>query len=135
MADFTPTSIRDNLARLAAKPGVQSTLVLSRSNGSILSCTGLLATRTTSDSSDASLAGENDKRDTAQPAALDHDSGNGVGRYDEEEGPHKSADHLAQKVFTFMAAAQEFAEGVEKGDETKLLRIRTKKQEIVIVPG
>ncbi|KAL8953038.1 MAG: hypothetical protein Q9222_001088 [Ikaeria aurantiellina] len=117
------------------EPGVQSTLILSRSDGTILSCTGLLANRTASDSSGASLIGEDGKQGTAQPAELDHGGLSGAGRNDEQEAPYKSADQLARKVFTFMTAAQEFADGVERGDETKLLRIRTRKQEIVIVPG
>lgn len=42
---------------------------------------------------------------------------------------------MARVVFNFVAAAKDFAEGIEKGDDAKLLRMRTRKLEIVIVPG
>ena len=38
-------------------------------------------------------------------------------------------------VFTFVAGAREFTEGMDDADEVKLLRLRTRKNEIVIVPG
>ena len=42
---------------------------------------------------------------------------------------------MAGMVFKLVAAAKEFAESMEKGDDARLLRMRTRKQEIVIVPG
>ena len=38
-------------------------------------------------------------------------------------------------VFSFVTAAKAFAEGMDTADEVKLLRMRTRKNEIVIVPG
>lgn len=38
-------------------------------------------------------------------------------------------------VFSFISNAGGFVEGMDEGDELKLLRIRTRKSEIVIVPG
>lgn len=38
-------------------------------------------------------------------------------------------------VFAFLAASKAFTEGMDKSDEVKLLRLRTRKNEIVIVPG
>lgn len=38
-------------------------------------------------------------------------------------------------VFTFVAGAKAFTEGMDKSDEVRLLRLRTRKNEIVIVPG
>ena len=38
-------------------------------------------------------------------------------------------------VFSFVSGAGGFVQGMDKGDELKLLRIRTRKSEIVIVPG
>ena len=38
-------------------------------------------------------------------------------------------------VFGFVAGAKAFTEGMDKSDEVRLLRLRTRKNEIVIVPG
>ena len=46
-----------------------------------------------------------------------------------------AAADVAQMVFAFVISAKTFTEGMDKGDEVKLLRLRTKRSEIVIVPG
>ena len=38
-------------------------------------------------------------------------------------------------IFKFVTAANEFADEMEKGDHARLLRMRLRKHEIVIVPG
>ena len=38
-------------------------------------------------------------------------------------------------VFAFVAGAKAFTEGMDKSDEVRLLRLRTRRNEIVIVPG
>ncbi|KAL9626573.1 MAG: hypothetical protein Q9204_007198 [Flavoplaca sp. TL-2023a] len=127
-----PTSTLENLARLAAKPGVQSTLVLSASDGSIIKSTGLLAETALSSSPDTSLAREDSNQDD-KPLSTYLPSHN-INRYEGVEGRTKSAEHVAKMVFNFVAAAKDFVEGIEKGDDAKLLRLRTRKQEIVIFP-
>ncbi|KAI4242378.1 MAG: hypothetical protein L6R42_011040, partial [Xanthoria sp. 1 TBL-2021] len=128
-----PTSTLENLARLAAKPGVQSTLVLSTSDGSIIKSTGLLADSAIPSSPDRSPIGKAAPQDSkASSTTL---PGNSNNLYEGGEGRTKSAEHVARMVFNFVAAAKDFAEGMEKGDDAKLLRMRTRKQEIVIVPG
>ena len=52
---------------------------------------------------------------------------------DGKEG--NSAEDIARMVFAFVAGATVVAEGMDKSDEVKLLRLRTRKNEIVIVPG
>ncbi|KAI4266358.1 MAG: hypothetical protein L6R38_008796 [Xanthoria sp. 2 TBL-2021] len=132
MVQSAPTSTLENLARLAAKPGVQSTLVLSTSDGSIIKSTGLLAESAIPSSPDPSLVGKAAPQDgKASSTTLPSNSNN---LYEGGEGRTKSAEHVARMVFNFVAAAKDFAEGMEKGDDTKLLRMRTRKQEIVIVP-
>lgn len=121
---YKPAATLDNLARLASRPGVQSTLILSRIDGSIIHKAGLLAQSSTS-------------RDTADP---DRDVNLSVNKEDstlEVNGvtSDKGAESMAHKVFTFMSQAQGFAEGVDSADEVKLLRLRTRKNEVVIVPG
>ncbi|KAL8681021.1 MAG: hypothetical protein Q9224_006895, partial [Gallowayella concinna] len=121
-----PTFTLENLARLAAKPGVQSTLILSASDGSIIKSTGLLASPASPTSPESSLVGNELEKGS--------NSNNNEG-YEGDEDHSKSADHVARVVFQFVAAARDFAEGMEKGDDARLLRMRTRKQEIVIVPG
>ncbi|KAL8808507.1 MAG: hypothetical protein Q9182_000058 [Xanthomendoza sp. 2 TL-2023] len=120
---LSPTYTLENLARLAAKPGVRSTLVLSVSDGSIIKSTGLLASSTSPRSPESPITGDGLKKGS--------NSNNDEG----EEDHSRSAEHVARMVFQYVAAASDFAEGMEKGDNPKLLRMRTRKQEIVIVPG
>ena len=46
-----------------------------------------------------------------------------------------TADSMARMVYAFVAAAGVFAEGMHASEELKLLRMRTRKNEVVIVPG
>ena len=117
------------MSRLATKPGVQSTLILAKADGSIIRSTGLLATSS-----------------NGEPGALEDISSNGTAlsgnvgasEYNGEANGQmkvKSAEHIAKMVFGFVNGAKDFAEGMDQGDEVKLLRMRTKRNEIVIVPG
>ncbi|KAG6994006.1 hypothetical protein G7Y79_00048g084020 [Physcia stellaris] len=123
MSQTTPAATLDHLARLATRPGVQSTLILSRIDGSIIHKAGLLAQSSTS-------------RDTTDP---DRDVNLSVNKEDSTLAVDgvtrdKGAESMAHKVFSFMSQAQAFAEGVDSADEVKLLRLRTRKNEVVIVP-
>ena len=53
----------------------------------------------------------------------------------EDDKKGNSAEEVARMVFAFVAGAVAFTEGIDKWDEVKLLRLRTRKNEIVIVPG
>lgn len=46
-----------------------------------------------------------------------------------------SAEDVASMVLAYVAGAKAFTKGMDKSDEVKLLRLRTRKNEIVIVPG
>lgn len=46
-----------------------------------------------------------------------------------------SAENVARMVFQFVSGANVFADAMDKSDEVKLLRLRTRKSEVVIVPG
>ncbi|KAL8773486.1 MAG: hypothetical protein Q9209_001590 [Squamulea sp. 1 TL-2023] len=135
MVQSDPTSTLENLARLAAKPGVQSTLVLSKVDGSIIKSTGLLADPTIPSSSDPSAVGNGPNQDIKSFSPSIPSNSNSREGYEGHEGLTDSAQHVAKMVFKFVAAAKEFAEGMEEGDDARLLRMRTRKHEIVIVPG
>lgn len=47
----------------------------------------------------------------------------------------QSAEDVASAVWKFLGAAGSLVDGLDKEDEVKLLRLRTKKNELVIVPG
>lgn len=56
--------------------------------------------------------------------------------YEEGRGEElKSAEEMARMVWAFVEAAGGLVVGLDPEDEMKLLRLRTKKQELVIVPG
>lgn len=133
----------DNLSRLAAKPGVQSTLILSKADGSIIRTSGLLA-------GSSSPPGSSSSRPTSSSSgggagATDTASGHADGTHAEayyevihakdENSNEKRAEDVAKMVFSFVSNAGGFVQGMDEGDELKLLRIRTRKSEIVIVPG
>ena len=125
----------ENLSRLASKPGVQSTLLLSKSDHSIISSSGLLANSASSGSQDLTVGGgknQDGSEDLAGELIV------GGGEYSGNmnvEAKGNSAREVATMVFAFVANAQNFAEGMDRSDEVKLLRLRTRKNEIVIYPG
>lgn len=47
----------------------------------------------------------------------------------------KDAEEVARMVWAFVGAAGTMVEGLDAEDEVKLLRLRTRKNELVIVPG
>jgi dynein light chain roadblock-type len=106
---------------LSQKPGVQSTLILSRDTGAIVRTSGLI--------SNSSSANPN----STLPASADNGPDNYTnGR--KESGIH-SAEDVASMVWSFLGSAGKLVDALDKEDEVKLLRLRTKKNELVIVPG
>lgn len=52
-----------------------------------------------------------------------------------EATAQKNIENVARMVFSFVSAAGALVEDMDSEDALKLLRLRTKKNEIVIVPG
>lgn len=100
---------------------MQSTLILSRENGTIIRTSGLI--------SKSSSANPNSTLPASGEAASENYAN---GRKD--SGIH-SAEDVASSVWSFLAAAGTLVDELDKEDEVKLLRLRTKKTELVIVPG
>ncbi|KAK6441786.1 hypothetical protein LTR95_001980 [Oleoguttula sp. CCFEE 5521] len=111
-----PTPLEETaalLARLAQRPGVQSTLILSRDTGAIVRSTGLITAE------DLAEGGEKAVR-------------NGT---DTMKKGTRRADEVAHLVWTFVKNAGTTTTGLNgESDEVKLLRLRTKRNELVIVP-
>ncbi|MCJ1476055.1 hypothetical protein MMC13_004720 [Lambiella insularis] len=126
---MTSSSALENLSRLASKPGVQSTLVLSRVDGTIIRTTGLLSDEgPNSESVNVSSGPEGNH------VGLNDKSSGNSGYVNEERGSQNTAEGVAKMVFSFVSTASGLVSGLEKDDDIQLLRLRTKKSEIVIVP-
>jgi dynein light chain roadblock-type len=114
------------LTRLSQKPGVQSTLILSRETGAIVRTSGLISTSSISTSSSPNP-------NSTLPASGES-AGENYANGRKESGIH-SAEDIASLVWSFLKAAGSLVDELDKEDEVKLLRLRTKKNELVIVPG
>ncbi|KAL2042704.1 hypothetical protein N7G274_004463 [Stereocaulon virgatum] len=135
MVQPTPAATLENLSRLASKPGVQSTLILSKTDGSIIRSTGLLASASPSPSpsENPNLGDSMNQNNTGEAADAIRD-GSSYPDNGDIEAKGRTAEEVARMVFAFVAGAKAFTEGMDKSDEVKLLRLRTRKNEIVIVP-
>ncbi|KAF2465890.1 uncharacterized protein BDR25DRAFT_306391 [Lindgomyces ingoldianus] len=120
MAQNAPDETLSLLTRLSQKPGVQSTLVLSRENGAIVRTSGLISNNTSTNPNNT------------LPSSIDNAPDNySNGR---KEGGIHSAEDVASMVWSFLSSAGKLVDELDKEDEVKLLRLRTKKNELVIVP-
>ena len=121
MQQPTPSEETQNLlARLSQRPGVQSTLILSRDTGAIVKSSGLVTPEEIVQDGTAVTNG----------AYV-----NGAEGEAEKKGT-RNAEDVARLVYGFVKSAGSMIEELNgDNDEAKLLRVRTKKNELVIVPG
>jgi len=126
------SSNMDHLSRLASKPGVQATLILSRLDGAVIRSTGLSPT---------TPAGSSFALDRSSASGFDAPR-NGLVEHTEEkaeyggesDGGKKSTEAMAKMIFEFVSAAGDLVGDFDEGDEVQLLRLRTRKYEMVIMP-
>ena len=110
------------LARLSQRAGVQSTLILSRDTGAIVRSSGLITTED---------AEEEGATATANGTYLNGADGEAM----KKRKGTRNADEVARLVWNFVKSTGAMAEELNgESDEVKLLRLRTKKNELVIVP-
>ena len=121
----------ENLSRLAAKSGIQSTLVLSRTDGSIIKATGtLVADVQDRDSNDPTKESDAPRPHTGDTREIPD------GPFGGKSGTDPTgAEELAKAVFAFIEGAEGLGASIDHDDDVKLLRMRTRKYEIVVVPG
>ena len=121
MQQPSPSEETQNLlARLSQRPGVQSTLILARDTGAIVRASGLITPEEIGDDGTAPTNG----------AYV-----NGTEEEVKKKGTRK-AEEVAQLVYKFVKSAGSMIEELNgENDEAKLLRVRTKKNELVVVPG
>lgn len=121
MQQPSPSEETQNLlARLSQRPGVQSTLILSRDTGAIVRSSGLITP-------------EEIREDGTAPTSSTYM--NGTEGEAKKKGT-RNAEDVARLVYSFVKSAGSMIEELNgENDEAKLLRIRTKKNELVVVPG
>lgn len=117
----------ENLYRLDSKLGVERTLVLSKTDGSIIRSS---SHSTGSKASTLSASGlGNGFEDERQKNITNYDLDT------TETAAQKNIEDIARMVFSFMSAAGALVEEMDPEDACKLLRLRTRKNEFIIVPG
>jgi dynein light chain roadblock-type len=98
------------LSRMSSKQGVQSTLILKRDSGAIVRIQGMLAPDRT-----------HQKDETGSPTP--------------DENTTRDGGEIARHVWKFVQASDSLIESMDSDDELRLLRIRTRRNELVIVPS
>ncbi|KAL9119787.1 MAG: hypothetical protein Q9187_003661, partial [Circinaria calcarea] len=131
LTDRQPSSTMEHLAHLASKPGVKATLILSKVDGAIIGTTGLAAGMSASTSDTPQPGNSTSGGNGGHPVLLDEKAG-----YESQGDEQKhSAEEVAKMAFSLVSAAAVLVKGLDDGDEAQLLRLRTRKNEIVVVPG
>ncbi|KAK3311348.1 uncharacterized protein B0T15DRAFT_72125 [Chaetomium strumarium] len=115
-----PDAFEESLGRLSKKAGVRATIVLDRASGAILKTSGQVSSIRSSKTPGLSMS-------AAVGSFSSEASGNSA---NEDQG----AEELASMVWRFVGTAGSLVQELDTEDEVKLLRLRTKKQEFVIVP-
>lgn len=114
------------LARLSQRPGVQSTLIIARDTGAIVRSSGLIT------------AEELEQEGTAAPTTngvMPNGTANGIDGEGKQKRGTRNAEEVARLVWSFVKSVGAMVEELNgEHDEAKLLRLRTKKNEIVVVP-
>ncbi len=115
------------LTRLSRKGGVQSTLVLERETGAIVRSSGLITTPVANQRSSITtdLPSTSNGEDTTTADASARDESKSLTR----------AEEVAGMVWSFVGTAGGLIKGLNEEDDLRLLRLRTRRNELVIVPG
>jgi dynein light chain roadblock-type len=139
----------DKLQRLSNKEGVKAALVLDRMTGAVLTTTGDIASLmpmdtqaradaddvggggggggTTSEASNATAPKEEHEPMTVLGPSVD-------GSLQDQMSGSNDIELFASIVWQFLAVAGTVITKMDSEDELRLLRLRSKKQEIVVVP-
>ncbi|KAF5648405.1 dynein light chain roadblock-type [Fusarium sp. NRRL 52700] len=110
-------ALEEKLGRLSKKPGVKASIILDRTTGAILKTSGQIDALQTS------------KTRTTSTATSFSNEGPAL-----EEGETKGVEQFAAIVWNYVNSSGSLVQELDGEDELKLLRLRTRKQELVIVP-
>ncbi|KAI1642842.1 uncharacterized protein F4817DRAFT_277700 [Daldinia loculata] len=116
-------SIEESLHRLSKKPGVKAWLMLDRADGTVLKTNGQIS---------AIRPARYVDRKASLPSPTGGSFSTDVSASTDNET--QAAQELASMVWSFLSTAGSLVDEIDTEDELKLLRLRTKKQELVIVP-
>ncbi|KAI1427409.1 hypothetical protein F5Y12DRAFT_712216 [Xylaria sp. FL1777] len=132
VGSFNIDSMEEALHRLSKKPGVKAWLMLDRSNGAVLKTNGQIATVRPAKSS----SGANNNNNSGVSPSLPTPTGGSFSTDVQTNTNNETlaAQELASMVWSFLSSAGSLVDDIDSEDELKLLRLRTKKQEFVIVP-
>ncbi|KID72630.1 uncharacterized protein G6M90_00g091890 [Metarhizium brunneum] len=128
-------ALEEKLERLFKKPGVRASIVLDRTSGAILKTSGELSALRTAKARDAATSASFSN----EAPAADASESQGVEDFAAMIWNFvKTSGNLVQEVDSEVALpildANRILGLMSEQDEMRLLRLRTKKQEIVIVP-
>ncbi|KAH9884854.1 hypothetical protein F4778DRAFT_761963 [Xylariomycetidae sp. FL2044] len=123
LASANPDTVEEALHRLSKKPGVKAWLMLDRFNGALLKTNGQIASVRPPRSSNSH---------TSLPTPTGGSFSTDVN--DDTNNETQAAQELASMIWSFLSSAVSLTGEMDSDDEVKLLRLRTKKHEIVIVP-
>ncbi|PVH80184.1 hypothetical protein DL98DRAFT_419141 [Cadophora sp. DSE1049] len=112
------TSVAETMARLSSKSGVTATIAIERTTSTVLQSTGTLGTMFAS-SAAASIAAPGQ-------------DGSAIGT--SESGEEQAFKDFAKMVWNYVNATGQLVHDMDSEDDLKLLRLRTRKHELVIVP-
>lgn len=126
----------ETLGRLSKKAGVKATILLDRATGSILKMDGQVATIRTAMGHTRNGTNTESVTSPVVGGPFGGELASGSGDVDNSPIPDETqgARELAALVWNFVKTSGELVETIDTEDELKLLRLRTKKQELVIVP-
>ncbi|KAI1329948.1 hypothetical protein F5Y16DRAFT_60938 [Xylariaceae sp. FL0255] len=118
-------SMEEALHRLSKKPGVKAWLMLDRSNGAVLKTNGQIAAVRPAKSTPNNSS---NNTTTSTGGSFSNDANTSA------DNETQAAQELASMVWGFLSTAGSLVDEIDPEDELRLLRLRTKKQEFVIVP-
>ncbi|KAF4986728.1 hypothetical protein FDECE_15802 [Fusarium decemcellulare] len=110
-------ALEEKLGRLSKKPGVKASIVLDRATGAILKTSGQVD------------ALQNSKTRTTSTATSFSNDAPAL-----EESETRGVEQFAAVVWNYVNSSGSLVQELDGEDEVKLLRLRTRKQELVIVP-
>ncbi|ORY67362.1 uncharacterized protein BCR38DRAFT_482982 [Pseudomassariella vexata] len=122
LPSVTADSMDDALHRLSRKPGVKGWIMLDRTTGAVVKTNGQISTIRPARSSST----------TSLPTPTGGSFSTDVNANTNNET--QAAQELGSMVWSFLSTAGTLVQELDTDDELKLLRLRTKKQELVIVP-
>ncbi|KAF8853160.1 hypothetical protein BDZ45DRAFT_658388 [Acephala macrosclerotiorum] len=140
MAASPSPMVADTMERLSSKAGVLATLAIDRTSSTLLSFKGTLSTLLVSSQGTASAPNANSvavrSPTTTGPASTitAASNGNSVGDAVSISSAEQGIDEFVRMIWGYVNTTGQLVADMDPDDDLKLLRLRTKKHELVIFP-